>query len=260
LSAKDVNVGDSSFGASRRDSVAGMARSRTALVALSRSPSSSAASTKASTVLDRLRAEIVHGTRLPGEKLRLEHLAPSYGVGRTPLREACCRLAAEGLVTIEDQRGFRVAPISRRDLLDLTRTRQQIETIALRASIHQGTVAWEGEVTAALHRLERSGSPPPKGDLGDAWEREHGRLHAVLLSACDSPLLLRFCAALFEQSERYRRLAAAYGQPSRDIRAEHRALVQAVLDRDAERACALLVEHIARTTERVLAGHPSLQS
>src|SRR5690606_1929095 len=88
-------------------SVAGMARSRPAPVALPRSPSSRAASTKASAVLDRLRAEIVHGIRPPGEKLRLEHLAPRYGVGRTPLREACCRLAAEGLVTIEDQRGFR---------------------------------------------------------------------------------------------------------------------------------------------------------
>lgn len=238
-----------------------MARSRPALVSRRRHPSSSATSTKASTVLDRLRAEIVHGTHPPGEKLRLEHLAPSYGVGRTPLREACCRLAAEGLVTIEDQRGFRVAPISRRDLLDLTRTRQQIEPLALRASIQHGNVAWEGEVTAALHRLERSGSPPPEGgDLDDAWEREHGRLHAVLLSACDSPLLLRFCATLFEQSERYRRLAAAYGQPSRDIGAEHRALVRAALERDTERACALLVEHIARTTERVLAVHPSLKS
>jgi DNA-binding GntR family transcriptional regulator len=84
-------------------------------------------------------------------------------------------------------------------------------------------------------------------------------LHAALLSACPSALLLRFCATLFERGERYRRLAAAYGQPSRNIRAEHAALVRVALDRDAERACALLIEHIARTAERVLACHPALQ-
>ncbi|MBX3214514.1 MAG: FCD domain-containing protein [Labilithrix sp.] len=218
--------------------------------------------TLASSVLDRLRADIVYGRLGPGEKLRLEHLAVTYDVGRTPLREACCRLASEGLVTIVDQRGFRVTPISRADLIDLTRTRQQIETLALRASIFRGDLAWEGEVTAALHRLTRLSKPsggrgaPPR--LDDTWESEHGKLHAALLSACDSPWLLRFHSLLFDQSERYRRLATAYGQPERDIDGEHVALVRAALERDAERACALLTEHIARTTDRVLAAHPAL--
>ncbi|MBX3156443.1 MAG: GntR family transcriptional regulator [Deltaproteobacteria bacterium] len=215
---------------------------------------------KVTEVLDRLRTEIVHGRLPPGEKLRLEHLAPRFGAGRTPLREACCRLVAEGLVTTEDQRGFRVATISRDDLLDLTRTRQQIEALALRASIQHGDLAWEGEVTAALHRLQRLGAPAKQGQLDEAWEREHGRLHGVLLAACRSPQLLRFHAILFEQSERYRRLAAAYGQPARDIGGEHAALVRAALARDAERACALLVEHIALTSERVLACYPGLLS
>lgn len=215
--------------------------------------------TKTSTVLDQLRLDIVNGTLAPGVKLRLEHLVPRYGAGRTPLREACCRLASEGLVTLEEQRGFRVAAISRGDLLDLTRTRQQIEPLALRASILRGDLAWEGQVTAALRRLQRVGAPAAHGaPLDDSWELEHGRLHAELLSACGSPLLLRFCSTLFDLGERYRRLAAAYGQPSRDIHAEHAALVRAAIDRDAERACALLVEHIALTAERVLACHPAL--
>lgn len=219
----------------------------------------SAEPTMASAVVDQLRDDIVQGVLPPGEKLRLEHLAPRYGVGRTPLREACCRLAAEGLVTIEDQRGFRVTPISRADLLDLTRTRQHIETLALRQSILAGDLRWEGEVTAALHRLLRVKKRENKsGRLEDAWEAEHLALHRALLSACGSPLLLRFHQQLFDQSERYRRLAVAYGQPERDIDGEHQALVKAALARDVERACALLTEHIARTTDRVLEGHPVL--
>ena len=215
--------------------------------------------TLASAVVDRLRGDILHGVLPPGEKLRLEHLATRYGVGRTPLREACCRLASEGLVTIEDQRGFRVAPISRADLLDLTRTRQQLETLALRGALAQGDIAWEGEVTAALHRLQRRAPTSGGGVLDDTWEQEHARFHATLLSACGSPWLLKFHATLFDQTERYRRLAQAHGRAGRNVEDEHAALVKAALDRDAERACALLTEHIARTTELVLASHPGLR-
>jgi len=159
--------------------------------------------TKVTEVLEQLRKQILYGKLMPGEKLRLEHLAPRFKVGRTPLREACSRLVSEGLVTSEDQRGFRVSATSRPD---------------------------------------------------------HAALPLALLSACGSPTLLRFHAALFEQSERYRRLAVAYGQPARDIHREHEALARVALARDAERACALLVEHIAATTDRVLAAHPQLQS
>ncbi|NVI96910.1 FCD domain-containing protein [Myxococcus sp. AM009] len=216
--------------------------------------------TLASAVVDRLRGDILDGVLPPGEKLRLEHLAPRYGVGRTPLREACCRLASEGLVTIVDQRGFRVAPISRADLLDLTRTRQQIEPLALRAAITLGDIAWEGEVTAALHRLQRRAPASGSGTLDDTWELEHARFHATLLSACGSPWLLKFHATLFDQTERYRRLAQAHGKARRSVEDEHAALVKATLARNAERACALLTEHIARTTELVLAGHPGLRA
>ena len=58
----------------------------------------------------------------------------------------------------------------------------------------------------------------------------------------------------------YRRLAQAHGKARRDVDDEHTALVRATLDRDAERACALLTEHIAKTTERVLAAHPGLRA
>jgi DNA-binding GntR family transcriptional regulator len=213
--------------------------------------------TLATTLVDRLRADIVRGTLAPGEKLRLEMLAERYGVGRSPLREAFCRLASEGLVLIEDQRGFRVAPISRHDLLDLTRTRQQIEGLALRASVAQGGLEWEGELMASFHRLSRlrahrAGDPRV---VDDDWSAEHRVFHTVLVSACDSPWLLRFREMLFDQSERYRRLSMGDGTPSRDVAEEHAALVRAAVARDADRACALLTEHLARTADAVLARY-----
>jgi len=208
-------------------------------------------------VLDRLRADILAGELLPGEKLRLEHLTERYGSGRTPLREACSRLAAEGLVLASEQRGFRVMPISRSDLLDLTVTRQRIESLALRDAIAHGEAAWEARVHAAWQHLQTV----PRGGrsgLGPVWEDGHRELHAALLSACDSPWLLRFRTILYDQSERYRRLSVVVAGAPRDIDREHAELVRASLERDAERAVALLVEHLAKTKDLVLRGHPAL--
>ena len=81
----------------------------------------SAAITRTSAVYEQLRREIIQGTLLPGEKLRIEVLRTRYKVGGTPLREALNRLSTEGLVTQFEQRGFRVTPVSADDLLELTR-------------------------------------------------------------------------------------------------------------------------------------------
>ncbi len=227
--------------------------------------------TLTTTVLDRLRHDILTGALPPGEKLRLEHLTDRYGSGRTPLREACSRLAAEGLVVASEQRGFRVAPVSRADLLDLTRTRQRVESMALRDAIALGDAAWEASVRAAHEALRAAPDGPrakaaPDGPraraktarpaLSRAWEARHRDLHLALLGGCGSPWLMRFFALLYDQSERYRRLSHAVEGPPRDVECEHAALVRAALERDAERAAALLVEHIALTTERVLRAHP----
>ena len=208
------------------------------------------------TVTDRLREDILGGRLLPGEKLRLEHLTTRYGSGRTPLREACSRLVAEGLVLALEQRGFRVAPISPGDLRDLTLTRQRLESIALRESILHGDPAWEARVRAALGALEKT--PRSEGGTVSAkWEKGHRELHEALLSACRSPWLLRFHAILYDQSERYRRMSEVVRGPVRHVDKEHVELVRAALGRDPERAGALLVEHIARTEDRALRGHPA---
>ena len=152
------------------------------------------------TVTDRLREDILGGRLLPGEKLRLEHLTTRYGSGRTPLREACSRLVAEGLVLALEQRGFRVAPISPGDLRDLTLTRQRLESIALRESILHGDPAWEARVRAALGALEKT--PRSEGGTVSAkWEKGHRELHEALLSACRSPWLLRFHAILYDHRD-----------------------------------------------------------
>ena len=78
--------------------------------------------TEASLVTARLREDILSGAVPPGSKIKLVPLAKRYQVSRGPLREAASRLASEGLVHIEDQRGFRAAPVSLQDLRDVMYT------------------------------------------------------------------------------------------------------------------------------------------
>src|SRR5579863_1497051 len=94
--------------------------------------------TLATSIYARLRRDILRGVFRPGERLRLDKLGERYGIGITPLREALNRLSAEELVNREEQRGFRVAPVSLSDLEELTKTLCWISELALRESIKNG--------------------------------------------------------------------------------------------------------------------------
>jgi GntR family transcriptional regulator, carbon starvation induced regulator len=207
-------------------------------------------------VFERLRTDILGAHFRPGDKLRFRELRARYGVGVSPLREALTRLVADGVVVLEDQRGFRVAPVSRADLQDLTRLRQQLEATALEQSIAEGDEEWEVKVMAAFHRLSKLPEHEP-GDarlMNEQWARRHEEFHFALVSACVSPRLLQFRKMLFDQSERYRRLSKVYGSGPRDVLAEHKAIMEAALARDTSLATALLADHLGRTTAMVLEG------
>ena len=66
-----------------------------------------------------LQDEIIAGTLKPGEKLKVEPIKQRFGIGQSPVREALSRLAARGLVEVEDNKGFRVAMISQADIRDI---------------------------------------------------------------------------------------------------------------------------------------------
>ena len=72
--------------------------------------------TMASVLADTILRDIVSGALAPGSKLKIRELADRYQAGVIPLREAVSRLAMSGFVEAEDQRGFRVTPVSRADL------------------------------------------------------------------------------------------------------------------------------------------------
>lgn len=201
----------------------------------------------------RLRGDILKGRFESSAKLKLDELQQLYGFSSSPLREALSRLAQEGLVRSDERRGFRVAPISLSDLEDITRMRLMLDVPALADAMASGDDAWEADVVAAFHLLDRLESRFGDGPLvlDDEWSRVHRDFHMALLSACPSERQKRWSASLFDQAERYRRYAALHRQVRRRKSTEHRRLMEAALRRDAGTACALLAEHIESTRRNV---------
>jgi DNA-binding GntR family transcriptional regulator len=197
----------------------------------------------------RLRKDIICGVLAPDSKLRIEHLRAGYQIGASTLREALTLLVADALVISEGQRGFRVAPISLDDLKDVTRMRKMMETLALRESIERGDDQWEAGIVAAFHRLsrveERLASEPE--EVADSWEDRNSEFHKALIAACSSRWILYFREILYYQSERYRRFSLVALGARRDVHAEHQAIIEATLARDADLACRLTEEHMDKT-------------
>jgi DNA-binding GntR family transcriptional regulator len=215
----------------------------------------------AAAVQQRLENDILSGRLFPGERLRLHSLVESYAVGMSPLREALARLAGQGLVVQESQRGFAVAPISSRDLADLTITRVRLETMALKLAIENGTAEWEASVLSAHHRLSRHQRGAEKL-IDDDWENLHRLFHMALISACGSPLLLSFCQALNNHFDRYRRVAIRFAKRQPTIAGIHAQLVEAAIGRKATKAMDLLSGHIQESQKQILrmGGSRMLQS
>ncbi|MBY6092308.1 GntR family transcriptional regulator [Maritimibacter alkaliphilus] len=213
--------------------------------------------TRASDVLQRLRDDILSCELKPGEKLRFEALRDRYEVSFSTLREALARLAAESLVTSEGQRGFVVAPVSIEDLEDLTNARVLLERENLRLSMKQGDDAWEADILASYHRMDRLQSRLGEHYYFDAdWAQLHSQFHFALVKASGSPVLLEMRAKLFERAHRYRRMSSQFRTQWRPKETEHKAIMDAVLDREPA-ALDLIERHIRETTENVIefAGH-----
>jgi len=212
--------------------------------------------TLTASALSRIRADILACRLMPSERLRFEALRERYGMGVSPLREALMRLEAEGLVQLEQNKGFRVSEVSRENLLDLMQTRIEIETIALRWSLEKGGVEWEANLLGAFHRLSRQTKIDPidPETINEAWSREHAAFHAALVSACGSQTLMSIRERLFEQAERYVSLSIMSNAPLRDDVGEHKQLMRAALNRDADKAIELNRLHVSRTLDKVAAS------
>jgi DNA-binding GntR family transcriptional regulator len=207
--------------------------------------------TRATSIYERLKSDILSAALEPGRKLQLRFLMEHYDAGQTPLREALNRLTTEELVIGKEQRGFFVKPISLEELGELTKTRCWVEGLALRESMANANAAWEEALLVAHHRLERAPRSlnPDRFDSNPEWERLHRAFHACLIDGCGSRPLIGFCEQLADRLNRYRALSSRKAFRVRKVSQEHADILKAVLDHDIEEAVRLLQRHYGQTAD-----------
>lgn len=215
-------------------------------------PNATAPARGSSDVADSLRQDILSGSRRPGERVLLDELKRAFGTSLSPIREGLSRLVAERLLVPSGQRGYRVAPIGLAEFEDIKARRLDLECMALAAAIRHGGEDWEIALMTSFQRLKNFESKRWLAEEINAWEERHHAFHQALVSACASPILMRFCEQLHDMADRYRRVLMKTHDPDRDVTREHQALHDAALARDAERACAVMRAHIERTGHTVV--------
>ena len=196
----------------------------------------------------RLKEQLSAGKYIQGSRLRADKLRHNFNCSASALREVFLRLSTEGFLEAIPQRGFRVprtSPVIRNDLVMM---RIMLEQQGVRLSVANGTVDWEAAIVSSHHKLASIENTMNKTQklvphLND-WNAAELGFHKALISACQSPLLIRTHENICHRF-RMHLLSDDTLYGFRDINInEHREIMEAALERDAEKCCERLATHI----------------
>ncbi len=196
-----------------------------------------------------LRDGLIWGRWKPGEKLKPQHLKTEISTTSSALREALIRLAGEGFVTFEEQRGFSTIRPTPSSFLELRHLRVLLELDAARLSVERGNLEWETNLSAAHHRLifleDKMRSSDDLRSYIKWWSRYDGQFHEALIAACGSELLKQQFRSIYDK---YRLHAVTelrtFGFRGETTTREHNDIVTAALDRDADACTAAIERHV----------------
>lgn len=191
-----------------------------------------------------IRAQILCGAMEPGTTARQDELAKQFAVSRVPIREALRSLAAEGLVTWEPQRGFKVARVAPEEAREILEIRSILEVQALRKGFAAITPDIVHSAAAILLRSEQTGSI-------DEWSELNAMFHAAILGPANRPQLLSLIQQLNNRVDRYIRLLIGGSDYRERAEREHRAILAAIEVGNVEAAVSLLSQHIEDTAIRL---------
>ena len=190
-------------------------------------------------VAELLRQRIFRRELEPGSWIDELKLAQEYGISRTPLREAIKVLATEGLVTMKVRRGAYVTEVSERDLAEVYHLLALLESDAARVVAARATPVQLEELAALHSQLEAS------VDDRERFFEINERFHMKLLEVAANRWRDQMVADLRKVMKLNRHNSLLKSGRIGESLAEHRALMQAIIARDAELAASRMQEHFA---------------
>jgi DNA-binding GntR family transcriptional regulator len=188
----------------------------------------------------------------PGAVIDERRLMQQLGIGRTPIREALRTLAQEGLVEVYPRRGMFVTSVEIHDLASLAEVRSVLESSAARLAAERATDEDRGSVAALLDELEQHEA------LG---QRElmalDERIHRQVYRAAHNQFLESSLERYYVLALRIWYLALDQARELEQAVLDHREILEAIRDGDADRAEGAMRRHVVEfeeTMRRVLVG------
>ena len=201
-------------------------------------------------VSDALRQAIRDGILPPGERLMEIPLAEELGVSRTPIREAIRILEQEGLVVMIPRRGTYVADMSLKDVTEVFELRSILEELAAELAAERIT---NEEIEVLEQHLVEIGNYMNENNLDKVVQADI-LFHEILYKASRNDRLVEMIHNLREQTLRFRTLSMSQTGRLAKTWDEHRQLVEAISDRDIERARQIARIHMEESEKTLLEG------
>jgi DNA-binding GntR family transcriptional regulator len=196
-----------------------------------------------------LRDAILQGYFEPGEKLDQDLLAEELGVSRTPIREALKRLESEGFIEVRPHYGAFIAEVSSKDIQEIFELRGLLEAEVVR----QATSSIPDSVLDELEQmLTEAQKAHAEGDYVAQFEADIS-FHQTLRDFAKNDLLREVLDGVNNRVNTVRRFAQTRPGPHVNAFAlEHLAILDAIRERDVQRAATLMRRHLENSGERVL--------
>ncbi len=192
-------------------------------------------------VADKIREKILRGELREGEQLRQKALAEEFQVSQIPVREALRQLEAEGLVTIILHHGAVVSSLSPEEIEELFEIRAVLECAILRHAIPRLTDEDLARAERILGEYERALDEADS----ERWGELHWHFHSTLYGAARRPRFMSLIQTTNVNADRYIRLHIRFSlEMHRQVKQEHRLLLEYCRARDIRAATQLLERHI----------------
>lgn len=204
-------------------------------------------------VADALRERIYSGLYAPGAILRQEQIATEFGISRTPLREAFRMLERDGLVVHQAGRSVRVASADLNHLIDAYALREVVDGVTARFAAERATT----EDIALFHKMikEQPSSVSPWNPK--AYTQHNVDFHMAIMDAARNASLLAFIPLLRMTSQVFAPAFSLSVERAREALIEHEQIVEAIANRNGDKAENLARAHIRSTTARLQAQKPA---
>ena len=205
-------------------------------------------------VLDELRAAILAGEFVAGQRLVEVDLCERFGCGRFAVRAAIPVLASEGLVDVQRHRGARVRVIPLAEAVEMTEVRRLLEGLIAARAAERATRAEVAELRQVIKEMREAVSSAELMRYSDANARLHGLIRRIGAHQTATGILERLRAQMVRHQFT---LALVPGRPVVSL-AQHERIVAAIAARDPQQAEAAMLDHITSVIESLssLQGAP----